>query len=588
MKYREIFTGEFVDRPNRFIAHVKVRGKTEVVHVKNTGRCREILTPGCKVLLAKGEGESRKTAYDLVAAYKGERLINIDSQAPNVVAAEWILSGQYFKDVKRIKPETVFGDSRFDFYLEDGERKIFLEVKGVTLERENVVSFPDAPSERAVKHIRELERAVEDGYEAYVLFVIQMKDVNYFLPEENCHPKFAECLREAREKGVHILAYDCFVGENELRIESPVPVFLGENEKREHLKYFQTRLLAWYEQNRRILPWRENPTPYHVWLSEIMLQQTRVEAVKPYYSRFLEKIPDIRHLARAEQDTLLKLWEGLGYYSRIRNMQEAAKTIGEQWQWEMPGDYKELLKLKGIGEYTAGAIASIAFGQPVAAVDGNVLRVLARYQMDKDMITEESTKKKVFGQLNEIITSDTPGAFNQAIMDLGAMVCLPNTSPHCEQCPLQFSCKAHLQGCESLYPRKKKKKERTIEKKTILVIADRGRIALHKRPEKGLLAGLYEFPNLEGHLSREEVIGELQRRKLVPLYIRKIEESVHIFTHKEWHMCAYFIRVDELTMEEEYEKQLNWEYVKKEDIQERYPIPSAFATYVPYIYKSNL
>lgn len=587
MEYNHIIEGIFIDRPNRFIAHVEVDGKIETVHVKNTGRCAEILTPGSRVFLEQGSNPQRKTAYDLVAAMKQDRLINIDSQAPNKVAMEWIYQGGFFKNPVNVKPEKVFGDSRIDFYLEDGDKKILLEVKGVTLEKDNVVSFPDAPSERAVKHLRELMKAASMGYEAYVLLVVQMKGVKYFIPEKDRHEEFARVLQEAAQNGVHVLAYDCLVSKDSLKMDEPVAVFMSPGEYLTREEKIAEPLLTWYRANRRILPWREDPTPFHVWLSEIMLQQTRVEAVKPYYARFLEKIPGIEELAKATEETILKLWEGLGYYSRIRNMQKAARTIMEEYGGEMPDRFEELKKLQGIGDYTAGAIASIAFQKPVGAVDGNVLRVLSRYHLDSAFISEDTTKKKVFAELGRIIPVDAPGEFNQAMMDLGAMICTPGGTPHCEQCPLQKECLAHLQGVELQYPKKAQKKQRTIQKLTVLVVKDQGKIALHKRDNKGLLAGLYEFPNRNGHLSEEEVLKELKDMNISALQIQRLADSVHIFTHKEWHMIAYMIRVDELSERSIQGEAGHWEYVDFQDVQEKYPIPSAFAAYRPYISKKD-
>ena len=337
-------------------------------------------------------------------------------------------------------------------------------------------------------------------------------------------------------------------------------------------------LLEWYDRSRRILPWREEPTPYHVWVSEIMLQQTRVEAVKPYYDRFITALPDIRSLAEAEEEQLLKLWEGLGYYNRVRNLQKAATQIQSEYSGKMPGDYEELLKLKGIGSYTAGAIASIAFGVPRPAVDGNVLRVISRVRKDERLITEQKVKFAVEEELLEIIPRDRPGDFNQAMMEIGACICIPNGAPHCEECPLSGICLAHEDGVETDFPRKTVKKPRSIEEKTVLIIRDGERIVLHKRGAKGLLAGLYEFPNLAGHLSEEEVLSYVRKQDLVPVHIEKLEDAKHIFSHIEWHMTGYMVRVSELETE-----QSGLLFVEVEDSEKRYPIPAAFAAYTKYM-----
>jgi len=582
MKYQHIKQGIFLSRPNRFIAYVKVDGKEEKVHVNNTGRCRELLREGAVVYLEQVKNEGRSTAYGLVAVEKGDRIVNMDSQAPNKAAGEWLLSGGLFSDVSYLKPETAFGDSRFDFYLEVGDkkggtRKIYMEVKGCTLEENGAGSFPDAPSERAVKHVKELIRAREAGYEAYLLFVVQMGGVDYVVPNRRTQPEFAEALLEARRAGVRIIARDCFVTEDSIEIRDPLPVYLSEMDR------ISVPLLAWYDKRRRILPWREEPTPYHVWLSEIMLQQTRVEAVKPYYDRFLKALPDIRALAEAEEESLLKLWEGLGYYNRARNLQKAAKRIMSEYGGKMPEDREELCKLPGIGSYTAGAVSSIAYGKKAPAVDGNVLRVLSRVMLDERNILDTKVKKSVEQELLFVIPEDRPGDFNQAMMELGAMACLPNGKPKCGECPLREFCGAYRQGRMMEYPKKAPKKARTIEEKTVLVIQDETRAALTKREGKGLLAGLYEFPCLPGKQSGAQVLDYLKRLGFVSLRIKEIGEAKHIFTHKEWHMAGYLIRTDELASQTEAAERAGFIFAEKEEIEKNYPLPSAYAAYARYL-----
>ncbi len=583
--YNNIIQGTFLERPNRFIAYVEVSGVKETVHVKNTGRCRELLVPGATVYLEKSTNPERKTAYDLIAVQKGDRLINMDSQVPNKVVEKWLLTKQLFHDLVLVRPETKYGNSRFDFYIETEADKIFMEVKGVTLEEDGVVRFPDAPSERAVKHVEELIQACKEGYKAYILFVIQTKGVKYFTPNKDTHPEFAEALQKAEAAGVKIMAYDCLVTPSEIQLADEVEIRLRadntyEGDRRGKLSYISEPLLSWYGKSRRILPWREEPTPYHVWVSEIMLQQTRVEAVKPYYKRFMEYLPDIECLAEAEEQVLLKLWEGLGYYNRVRNLQKAARQIIEQYDGRMPGEYEELLKLKGIGSYTAGAIASIAFGQAVPAVDGNVLRVLSRYRMDDALISDEKVKKRVEQELVQVMPGDRPGDFNQAMMELGAMVCLPNGEPHCEVCPLHEECLAYHNNCMTDYPKKAEKKARKIEEKTVLIIQDADKAALRKRPGKGLLAGMYEFPIIEGFKDAEQVLAYLKENGLQPLHIKELEDSKHIFTHKEWHMKGFAVRVDELAPKNGTG---DWLFVEPVRTQAEFPIPSAFAAYVPYL-----
>ena len=580
MKYKKIVQALFLERPNRFIAKVLVEGKEETVHVKNTGRCKELLQSGVTVYLSDEEEKERKTRYDLVAVKKQERIVNMDSQAPNAAVKEWLEKGLFLSDIEEIKPEYTYGDSRFDFFVKTKTGNVFIEVKGVTLENNNVVSFPDAPSQRAVKHVEELIKAKKAGYQCYVLFVVQMSDVDFFIPNETIHHEFADSLRKAKEAGVQVVAFDTKVTEDSMVLNKQVPVFLHYNQQYHKIA---SPLLTWYDKGHRILPWREDPKPYKVWVSEIMLQQTRVEAVKPYFHRFMEELPDIASLAVAEEDKLLKLWEGLGYYNRVRNLQKAAKQIMEQYQGQMPDEYEKLLGLTGIGSYTAGAIASIAFGKKVPAVDGNVLRVLSRLTMDEDDILKAGVKKRVEQQLKEAMPSHRAGDFNQALMELGATVCLPNGKPKCEECPWETFCLAHKEGREEEFPKKAAKKTRTIEKKTILIIQDENKSALHKRASKGLLAGLYEFPSMEGHQSTKNVMAYLQEMGLEPLRIQKLADSKHIFSHKEWHMEAYMIHVDELAPKSEQIKKEKWLFVEAKEAQEQYPLPSAFAAYAEYL-----
>ena len=578
MKYENISEGRFISRPNRFIAEVEMQDGRKTVHVKNTGRCRELLVPGAAVYLEKSAAPGRKTDYDLVAVQKDGKIVNMDSLAPNRTVHEWIASGKYFKDVTLIKPESFYKDSRFDFYVEAGTRKIYIEVKGVTLEKDRTALFPDAPSERALKHVEELIEAVGKGFEGYVIFVIQMKGTERFMPNREAQPEFADALQRAKEAGVHILAYDCSVSADEIELCEPVEVELQTKDGL--LNRIASPLLAWYDENRRILPWREKPEPYRVWVSEIMLQQTRVEAVKPYFARFMEHLPDVESLAAAEEDELLKLWEGLGYYSRARNLKAAAQQIVEQHGGKMPSEYHDLIKLKGIGSYTAGAISSIAFGHPVPAVDGNVLRVIMRLLADDSDISEASVRKRVEEDLKPVMPKDRPGDFNQALMELGATVCLPNGAPKCAECPWKTFCRAGIEESWQQYPKKAVKKPRTVEYRTILVIRDGHRAVIRRRPNKGLLAGMYEFPSLLGKASLDEVKDWLSAQGVCAVRIEKLPESKHIFTHKEWHMTGYMVLVDGL---EPMHKDPSLMFVETQETEEKYPIPSAFSAYTGYL-----
>ena len=337
-------------------------------------------------------------------------------------------------------------------------------------------------------------------------------------------------------------------------------------------------LLEWYDKQARILPWRTRPTPYRVWVSEIMLQQTRVEAVKPYFARFMKALPTVKKLAACPEDELLKLWEGLGYYNRVRNMQKAAQILVKENKGEVPAQFEELLKLPGIGKYTAGAISSIAFGIPVPAVDGNVLRVITRITADERDISKDSVKQSISRDIQEIIPMRRVGDFNQALIELGAIVCVPNGPAKCEKCPVSHLCVAKQKACVEEFPKKAPKKPRSIEEKTVLLLKDGEKVAIRKRPKKGLLAGLYELPNVENHLSEDEVLTLVKSYGLSPLFIQKLEDSKHIFTHKEWHMTGYAVRVEEL--EGEVPGML---FAERKNIEKNYPIPSAFAAYAKHL-----
>ena len=301
------------------------------------------------------------------------------------------------------------------------------------------------------------------------------------------------------------------------------------------------RLLPWYEANARDLPWRQAKDPYPVWVSEVMLQQTRVEAVLKYYDRFLRELPDIHALSRVPEDRLLKLWEGLGYYSRARNLQRAAQMIMNAGGG-FPGDYAGIRSLPGVGEYTADAIASICFGMPTPAVDGNVLRLTARLTAMEESVDDPGVRREIRQRLGAVCPADA-GMFTQALMELGATVCIPNGEPLCKKCPLVGQCAAYQAQEQRRYPVRAKRKARRAEEKTVflLALAD-GRVALRKRPAAGLLAGMFELPNVEGHLSPQQALTLAESWGVEPLELLGGMERVHIFTHLEWHMTCYGIR----------------------------------------------
>lgn len=338
-------------------------------------------------------------------------------------------------------------------------------------------------------------------------------------------------------------------------------------------------LISWYRQNKRLLPWRDQKNAYYTWVSEIMLQQTRVEAVKPYFLRFIGELPDVKALAECPEEKLMKLWEGLGYYNRVRNMQSAAQVVVAEYGSVLPASYDELLALKGIGSYTAGAIASIAYDIPVPAVDGNVLRVFSRITEDRQDIMKQSVRRQVEEKLLGIMPKEAPGDFNQALMELGAVVCVPNGPARCMECPVAALCKAYHHGTVDELPVKAPKKKRTIENRTVLVIQDGERTAIHKRPQEGLLAGLYELPNVEGHLSMDEALQKVKEMNLEPLHIEPLPEAKHIFSHIEWRMIGYRIRVSSL----EERKESSFIFTEKKQSEKQYAIPSAFRAYIKYM-----
>ena len=328
-------------------------------------------------------------------------------------------------------------------------------------------------------------------------------------------------------------------------------------------------LLAWYDTARRHLPWRETVSPYRTWVSEIMLQQTRVSAVIPYFERFMETLPTVESLAAAEDAQLLALWQGLGYYSRARNLQKAAKTIVNDFGGVFPDSYEQLLTLTGVGEYTAGAIASIAFHRPVPAVDGNVLRVVARLTDCSDNILNEAVRRRFREELNEVIPHDRPGDFNQALMELGALVCLPNTEPKCGECPCREFCLACKRGHQTTLPVREKNMGKRTEERTVFILRRGDSEAVRQRPKEGLLASLWEYPNVLGALDERAAAKQLADWGIVPHKWLKTAHKKHIFTHIVWKMTVYTIEI----MGEGYSE---WSWRNEENADD-YPMPTAFS-----------
>ena len=326
-------------------------------------------------------------------------------------------------------------------------------------------------------------------------------------------------------------------------------------------------LLPWYRENKRELPWRTDREPYHIWVSEIMLQQTRVEAVKGYYARFLAALPTLEALAACDDDSLHKLWEGLGYYSRVRNLKKCAQVIMAQNGGEFPRKYEQVLALPGIGEYTAGAICSIAFGEPTPAVDGNVLRVLSRLRNDPSPIDSPETKRNV-RELLRAIYPEEAGDFTQALMELGATVCGPNRKPDCENCPCTAVCQGFRAGAAEMLPVKAPKKEKRQEDRTVFIFCCDGRYAIEKRPDRGLLAGLWQFPNVDRHLNTAEALTAAEAMGLRPRDIRKELFRKHIFTHIVWNMKGIYLEVADCAG--------GFRWLTEEEINTTAALPTAF------------
>lgn len=350
--------------------------------------------------------------------------------------------------------------------------------------------------------------------------------------------------------------------------------------RQQRLQAMERPLLSWYEEHARSLPWRDDPQPYRVWVSEIMLQQTRVEAVKPYFERFMQELPTVWDLAQVEDDRLMKLWEGLGYYTRARNLKKAAGVIVERHGGELPASYEELLALPGIGSYTAGAIASIAFGIPVPAVDGNVLRVISRVLADRDDIRQASVKARMERELREVMPLADTSRYNQGLIEVGALVCVPGGEPRCEECPMNSVCLTRRQGLWREIPVRSAQKKRRVEELTVCLIRQGNRVAIHKRPEDGLLASLYEFPNCPGHLLDSQVAEAFGLPENLVESVRPLPAAKHIFSHVEWHMAGY-----EVTLRESGETgpEDAFFFVERQAVRGEYPLPGAFKAYTKLV-----
>lgn len=354
---------------------------------------------------------------------------------------------------------------------------------------------------------------------------------------------------------------------------------------------FVKDMVLWYNANRRDLPWRHTRDPYSIYVSEIMLQQTRVEAVRGYYRSFLKRLPTVSDLAVCPDDELMKLWEGLGYYSRVRHMKEAALIVEKDYGGRFPSTYAGIRALPGIGSYTAGAVGSIAFGLREPAVDGNVLRVLSRYEGSREDVLSARVKRAYEEKLRSLLNRDEvksleesqgemsllPGSFNQSLIELGALICVPKRPPSCSECPLKSSCRAFRDHLTEELPVRIKKTARKVEERTVLLIRSGMKTAIIRRPEKGLLAGLYEFPNTKGFLTSDEAVHFVEGLGYEALHIRKITDSAHLFSHVEWKMTGYEIRITQ-----DFDGGPFF-FADESQIQNQYAIPSAFRAYADYL-----
>lgn len=454
-------------------------------------------------------------------------------------------------------------DGEGDLYLvayeeakeEAGVEKLYPVSRGI-------LSVESLPVKEHMKNGKKV--AAHDHYNVTFGFICSEKEILKIKPDENSSVKWIE---------IDKLSQYC-------EEEDMVPIYEDNiryiqylmEEKKQNYERLPEKLLSWYQKNARDLPWRQNQDPYRVWLSEIMLQQTRVDTVIDYYNRFLHAFPTIDALAFADEEKVLKLWEGLGYYSRARNLHKTAKIIVSQYGGNFPKTYEELLKLPGIGSYTAGAILSISFNLPVAAVDGNVLRVISRITEDYRCIDEERVKKEIGNHLAEVYPKNQCGDFTQSLMELGATVCLPNGTPLCNQCPVMDLCMTNKNGTQSFLPVRKEKTARKIRQLTVFVFVAQGKIALQKRKEKGVLEGLWELPNIDGILEKNEVPFQVEKLGGLRCKIEKRKKAQHIFTHIKWEMVCYYI-----SCEHTFGPYI---WADSEALEKEYTIPTAFKKFL--------
>ena len=338
------------------------------------------------------------------------------------------------------------------------------------------------------------------------------------------------------------------------------------------IRLFQRKILSWYKKSRREMPWREEPTPYRIWISEIMLQQTRVDTVIPYFNNFMSRYPTVESLASSEENELMKYWEGLGYYSRIKNIRKTAIELVQNHQAKLPESFEELLKLKGIGEYTASAIASEAFGVKVPAVDGNVFRVFARLTGFREDIREAKSQEKLKVAVREVLPEKEIGDFNQGLIELGALICIPKGSPKCELCPVKEFCGSYRDNLQDEIPFRSKARKRTVQERTVFLIQCGDRFAVRKRDEGTLLEGLFEIPNREGFYTPEEGKSVVEEMGFTVKDLHMIRDKKVVFTHIEWILQGYYFHV--------VEENNAFLFETKENLLKNYALASAFIGYL--------
>ena len=525
------------------------------------------------------QGKSKTEILGQLSQY-GDDLYYRESLHGHITASAIILNPALDKILMIY--HNIYGSYSWTGGHSDGEQDLYQVAYAEAKEETGVVSlYPVSRSLISLEclpvaaHVK--NGSIVETHEHYNVtygFICSEKDALKIKPDENSDVKWLaidELDQYCAEKEMMPIYEDNIAYIRQLR-----------GKKEENYRALPTRLLPWYRASARILPWREDQDPYHVWISEIMLQQTRVETVIDYYKRFLAAFPTVKDLAKAEEEKVMKLWEGLGYYSRARNLHKAAKIVVEKYRGKFPESYSELLALPGIGSYTAGAIASISFNLPIAAVDGNVLRIVSRITEDYRCIDDESTKRVVAAELEKVYPLNHCGDFTQSLMELGATVCLPNGAPLCLLCPMQEICMANQNGTQEYLPVRKEKAKRKSQQKTLFLFHAKGKIVLQKRTEKGVLNGLWQLPNVEGHMSERQVTAYMAELGIEGT-IKKFQKGKHIFTHIEWDMICYYIEC-----ESNFENKIGntpnpYVWADENALAQEYTIPTAFKKFIDEI-----